>query len=110
MLEVAIEQVGEAGCLERTALSTCALNTARGGGEIRWLRLLRRHGVEVNHCTPGDFLGELGIVQRRLRTATVVSATDVLALHLDRDVFERLHATHSYFRGVVSAAITRKTA
>lgn len=71
---------------------------------------VRRRGVEVNHCTVGDFLGELGIVQRRLRTASVVSATDVMALHLDREVFERLHDAHSYFRGVVSAAVRRKTA
>jgi CRP-like cAMP-binding protein len=71
---------------------------------------VRRHGVEVNHCTAGDFIGEVGIVQRRLRSATVVTASDVTALHLDRDTFERLHAADSYFRGVVSAAIRRKTA
>ena len=71
---------------------------------------VRRHGVEVNHCGAGDFIGEVGIVQRRLRTATVVTASDVTALHLDRMVFEQLHATDSYFRGVVGAAIRRKTA
>lgn len=71
---------------------------------------VRRHGVEVNHCTAGDFLGEVGIVQRRLRSATVVTASDVTALHLDRVAFEQLYAAHRYFRAVVDAAMERKTA
>ncbi|HET6166019.1 MAG TPA: cyclic nucleotide-binding domain-containing protein [Marmoricola sp.] len=71
---------------------------------------VRRHGVEVNHCTAGDFLGEVGIVQRRLRSATVVTASDVTALHLDRAAFEHLYAGHRYFRAVVDAAMERKTA
>ena len=71
---------------------------------------VRRGRAELGRCRPGEFLGELGIVQRRLRTATVVAATDLTALHLGREEFERLHAAHPYFRALVGEAMLRKTA
>ena len=40
----------------------------------------------------------------------VVTATEVLALHLDRAAFERVHAEHAYFRALVGEAMLRKTA
>jgi CRP-like cAMP-binding protein len=71
---------------------------------------VRRAGEELGRCRPGEFLGELGIVRRRLRSATVVTATSVTALHLDRSAFERLHEQDAYFRALVGEAILRKTA
>jgi CRP-like cAMP-binding protein len=71
---------------------------------------VRRGRDDLGRCRPGELLGELGIVRRRLRSATVVSASDVTALHLGRDVFERLHAEHAYFRALVGEAMLRKTA
>jgi CRP/FNR family cyclic AMP-dependent transcriptional regulator len=71
---------------------------------------IRRKGVQLGRCRPGEILGELGIVNHRLRSATVVSATEVLALHLERSTFERLHAEHPYFRALVGEAMLRKTA
>jgi CRP/FNR family transcriptional regulator, cyclic AMP receptor protein len=71
---------------------------------------VRRGGVALGRCRPGEILGELGIVRRRLRSATVVTATEVSALHLDRAVFERLHDAHPYFRELVGEAMLRKTA
>jgi len=71
---------------------------------------VRRGHDDLGRCRPGEFLGELGIVRRRLRSATVVSASDVTALHLGRDAFERLHAEHAYFRALVGEAMLRKTA
>jgi len=71
---------------------------------------VRRGRSDLGRCRPGELLGELGIVRHRLRSATVVSATEVTALHLDRDSFERLHAEHPYFRALVGEAMLRKTA
>jgi CRP-like cAMP-binding protein len=92
-----------------------AMITEQTGADKAYLLLdgevdVRRQGVDLNHCGAGDFIGEVGIVRQRLRSATVVTASDVTALHLDRTAFEQLHATHSYFRGVVGAAIKRKSA
>jgi CRP-like cAMP-binding protein len=71
---------------------------------------VRRGRDDIGRCRPGEFLGELGIVRRRLRSATVVSASDVTALHLGREVFERLYAEHAHFRALVGEAMLRKTA
>jgi len=71
---------------------------------------VRRRGVQLRRCGRGELLGELGILRRQLRSATIVSATDVLALHLGREEFEDLHADDPYFRAVVGEAVLRKTA
>ena len=75
-------------------------------GEVEVLR----RGEHIGRCCPGEVLGELGIMQHRLRTATVVATTDVFALHLQDETFERLCAEDSYFRDLVDAAAARKTA
>jgi CRP-like cAMP-binding protein len=70
----------------------------------------RRGNRDLGRCRPGEILGELGIVGRRLRSATVVTATTVTVLHLDRDAFEELRASEPYFRTLVGEAVLRKTA
>ncbi|MCX6397355.1 MAG: cyclic nucleotide-binding domain-containing protein [Propionibacteriales bacterium] len=69
---------------------------------------VRRSGSELGPCRPGEILGELGIVQHRLRSATVVTHDAVTVLHLGRSAFEELRATHPYFRHVVGEAVLRK--
>ena len=69
-----------------------------------------RRGQQLGRCVRGEILGELGILRHRLRSATVVSATDVYALHLGREAFEELHAQDPYFQAVVGEAVLRKTA
>jgi len=71
---------------------------------------VRRGNEDLGACRPGEILGELGIVRRRLRSATVVTATPATVLHLDRSAFERLHAEHPYFRELVGEAVLRKSA
>jgi CRP/FNR family transcriptional regulator, cyclic AMP receptor protein len=71
---------------------------------------VRRHGVRLGRCRRGEILGELGILRRQLRSATIVAATDVLALHLDQAAFARLHDEDPYFRALVGEAVLRKTA
>jgi CRP-like cAMP-binding protein len=76
------------------------------GGQVD----VRRGGEQLGRCRAGELLGELGIVRRRLRSATVVTATPVTALHLDRAAFERLHEQDPCFRALVGEAMLRKTA
>lgn len=71
---------------------------------------VRRARTDLHRCGPGEILGELGIVRRRLRSATVVSATDVTVLHIGRREFEWLYAEHRSFRDLVGEAMGRKTA
>ncbi|HET6152063.1 MAG TPA: cyclic nucleotide-binding domain-containing protein [Marmoricola sp.] len=63
--------------------------------------------VEVRR---GEILGELGIVRRRLRSATVVTATRTTLLYLARADVEKLRAEQPYFRDLVGEAMIRKTA
>lgn len=71
---------------------------------------VRRHGEDLGRCRSGEILGELGIVRHRLRSATVVTATDATVLHLGVPAFEKLRAEHPWFRSLVGEAIDRKTA
>jgi CRP/FNR family cyclic AMP-dependent transcriptional regulator len=71
---------------------------------------VRRSRVELGRCRSGELLGELGIVRHRLRSATVVTATEATVLHLDIGAFEKLRAEHRYFRDLVGEAVDRKTA
>ena len=65
------------------------------------------HG-EVDVRRGGEDL--LGIIRHRLRSATVVTATEATVLHLSVPAFEQLHAEHRYFRSLVGEAVTRKSA
>jgi len=71
---------------------------------------VRRGGQDLGRCRSGEILGELGIVRHRLRSATVVTATEATVLHLDVPAFEQLRAEHRYFRDLVGEAVVRKSA
>jgi len=71
---------------------------------------VRRNRQDLGRCRSGEILGELGIVRHRLRSATVVTATDATVLHLGVPAFEQLYAGHRYFRSLVGEAMDRKSA
>jgi CRP/FNR family cyclic AMP-dependent transcriptional regulator len=71
---------------------------------------VRRNGQDLGRCHGGEILGELGIVRHRLRSATVVTATEATVLHLSVPAFEQLRAEHRYFRDLVGEAVSRKSA
>jgi CRP/FNR family cyclic AMP-dependent transcriptional regulator len=71
---------------------------------------VRRSGEDLGRCRSGEILGELGIVNHRLRSATVVTATPATVLHLGVPAFEQLRAEHRYFRNLIGEAIDRKSA
>lgn len=65
-------------------------------------------GVDLGRCRPGEILGELGIVNRRLRVATVMTTDPITVLHLSRQAFTDLFDQEPYFRDIVGEAIDRK--
>lgn len=51
---------------------------------------IRKHGTEVARLGPGDFIGEVSIVEHKLRTASVVSLTPLEVIHFTRESVEEL--------------------
>lgn len=51
---------------------------------------VRRHGVEIARLGPGDVIGEMAIVQHRLRSASVVSVTPLEVIHFTSDAITDL--------------------
>lgn len=53
---------------------------------------VRRHGHEIATLGPGDIVGETSIINHTLRTATIVSLSELKLLHLSREKLEQLSA------------------
>lgn len=51
---------------------------------------VRNGGTEIAVLGPGQVIGEAGIVNKRLRTATIVALTPLQALHYTRERFKQL--------------------
>lgn len=51
---------------------------------------VRKGGEEVAQLGPGDVIGEIAIVEHRLRTASVVSLTPLEVIHFTREDLEQL--------------------
>jgi CRP-like cAMP-binding protein len=51
---------------------------------------VRHGGEEVATLGPGEIFGEMGIINHKLRTATVISKTRLECLHFTRDQIEKL--------------------
>jgi CRP/FNR family cyclic AMP-dependent transcriptional regulator len=66
---------------------------------------VRRNNEVVGHLTAGDIVGEVAIVSRRLRTATVVAASPLEVLHFTREAVERLYADVPAFRASLDRAV-----
>ena len=51
---------------------------------------IRKQGNEVARLGPGDVIGEVSIVEHKLRTASVVSLTELEVIHFTRESLEQL--------------------
>ncbi|MFL6061402.1 MAG: cyclic nucleotide-binding domain-containing protein [Marmoricola sp.] len=51
---------------------------------------VRKAGEEIARLGPGDVIGEIAIVEHRLRTASVVSLTPLEVIHFTREALEQL--------------------
>jgi len=71
---------------------------------------IRRADAHVVRLRAGDVVGETAILERRLRTATVVAATPLEVLHFTAEAVQRLYAEVPAFRAALDAATVRHTA
>jgi CRP/FNR family cyclic AMP-dependent transcriptional regulator len=51
---------------------------------------VRKQGEEIARLGPGDVIGEMGIVEQKLRSASVVSLTALEVIHFTREGLEQL--------------------
>lgn len=66
---------------------------------------VRRDKQVVARLGAGDVVGEVAIVQHRLRTATVVAASPLEVLHFTREAVEQLYAGVPPFRAALDRAV-----
>ena len=66
---------------------------------------VRRKGEVVARLGAGDVVGEVAIVENRLRNATVVAATRLEVLHFTKNAVEKLYADIPAFRAAVDRAV-----
>lgn len=65
---------------------------------------VRRHGKQVAKLGPGDIFGEMGIVQHKLRSATVISLSRLECLHFTRSQIEELEKEIPAFRDALESS------
>ena len=70
--------------------------------------VVRRDKEVVGHLAAGDIVGEVAIVERRLRTATVVATTPLEVLHFTREAVETLYAEVPAFRAALDRAVSAR--
>ena len=70
---------------------------------------VRQHGKEIATLGPGDIFGEMGIVSKKLRTASVVSLTRLECLHFTRDQIETLESEIPAFKEALEAAAKERS-
>ena len=71
---------------------------------------VRQHGKEVAQLGPGDIFGEMGIINHKLRNATVVSLSRLEALHFTKEQVEELEQQVPAFREALQASTTARSA
>lgn len=69
---------------------------------------IERAGVFVRSMSDGGFLGEIGLLEDRGRTATAICSTDCKLLELGAHEFSRVLATFSDVKTRVEAAVARR--
>ena len=74
----------------------------RGGATVE------QDGHTLNRLGPGDFLGEIALIDGGPRTATVTATEPIAALVIDRAGFRRLMDEHPVVRLDLVSALTRR--
>lgn len=65
-------------------------------------------GSALNRLGPGDFLGEIALIDGGPRTATVTATEAIAALVIDRAGFQRLMDDHPVVRHDLVSALTQR--
>jgi len=69
---------------------------------------VRRHGAEVARVGAGDLVGEMALVNHKLRSATVVSETPLEALHFTAETVAALNAEIPHFSEALTGATSER--
>ena len=69
---------------------------------------VRKGNRRINRLGPGDFFGEIALVNEQPRTATVVAETPVRALVITARSFKRLLSEQPQIQGKVLSAIAAR--
>jgi CRP-like cAMP-binding protein len=70
---------------------------------------VRKDGKEVAQLGPGDIFGEMGIVNHKLRSATVVSLSRLECLHFTKEQVEELENEIPEFKAALEASTTERS-
>ena len=71
---------------------------------------VRRHGEEVARVGAGELIGEMGLVNHKLRSATVVAETALEVLHFTDEAVARLNERIPTFEHALTGASQERAA
>ena len=71
---------------------------------------VRRDGEHVADLGPGDFLGEMGIVSKATRNATVTATTDSRVIVMTEQDFRSMSRSNPDIAGRIQAAVEERCA
>ena len=71
---------------------------------------VRRNGQEVTRVGAGELIGEMALVNHKLRNATVVAETPLEVLHFTDEVVERLNEQIPQFQQALAGASQERSA
>jgi putative peptide zinc metalloprotease protein len=77
-------------------------------GELRIFRDENGGTIELDHHTAGDYFGEIALMQRSPRMATVVTLTDVELFSLDAEAFMHMLGDFDIMRHSVERTTSRR--
>ena len=69
---------------------------------------VRRHGEEVARLGPGEVIGEMALVNHKLRSATVVADSPLEVLHFTDKTVAELNEKIPHFRDALMAAVQER--
>jgi len=75
------------------------------GGSVRIARRQNNKEIQLARLVKEDYFGEMALVEKRRRSATVVALADTLLLVLSRQDFEKLYKQKPHLRSNLSIAI-----
>jgi len=75
------------------------------GGSVRIVRRQNNKEIQLARLVKEDYFGEMALVEKRRRSATVVALADTLLLVLSRQDFEKLYKQKPHLRSNLSIAI-----
>jgi CRP-like cAMP-binding protein len=71
---------------------------------------VRRHGEEVARLGAGEVIGEMALINHKLRSATVVADTPLEVLHFTNETVATLNEKIPHFRDALVGAVEERIA